>query len=280
MAEAESAEPAEHAETVCFLCPWEESGTPCDRATLAGELLDAIFDPKARRLELVIGTASGETARVACAEQGRVLWRELAAYPPERWRGLRIAVHHLVRASTPVMPDVWRLAPASIIVLEPDLLLNITDINNAEYCVRQYPLRRMVPSPPGAASLRGTLVHTAFKELLKGGDEPIEVYLQRALEAARVDLALRQISEEEMASDAAPHLRALAAWLTSSRQTLWGASTPEIRAETFLLAPEVGLKGRLDVLLQDSAGGSLLELKTGAVRGDLPRREHRWQLHG
>jgi DNA replication ATP-dependent helicase Dna2 len=264
----------------CFLCPWEESGTPCDRATLAGELLDAIFDPKARRLELVIGTASGETARVACAEQGRVLWRELAAYPPERWRGLRIAVHHLVRASTPVMPDVWRLAPASIIVLEPDLLLNITDINNAEYCVRQYPLRRMVPSPPGAASLRGTLVHTAFKELLKGGDEPIEVYLQRALEAARVDLALRQISEEEMASDAAPHLRALAAWLTSSRQTLWGASTPEIRAETFLLAPEVGLKGRLDVLLQDSAGGSLLELKTGAVRGDLPRREHRWQVHG
>ena len=113
------------------------------------------------------------------------------------------------------------MLPAGVVVLEPDLLLNITDINNAEYCVRQYPLRRMVPSPPSAASLRGTLVHTAFKEMLKGGDEPIEVYLKRALEAAQVELALRQISEEEMAADAAPHMRALAAWYAQSRQNLW-----------------------------------------------------------
>ena len=262
----------------CFLCPWEEAGAPtCDLATLKGELHDAHFDARARRLELVIRMASGETARVLCEEQGRNLWRELAAYPSERWRGLRVAVHHLARAST---PETWRLLPAGVIVLEPDLLLNITDINNAEYCVRQYPLRRMVPSPPSAASLRGTLVHAAFKELLKGGDEPIEVYLRRAIEAARVDLALRQISEEEMADEAAPHLRALATWYASSRQTLWGATAPEIRAETFLLAPEVGLKGRLDVLLRDSDGGSLLELKTGAVRTDLPKREHRWQVHG
>ena len=265
-------------EPTCFLCPWEETTpSPCDLATLTGELRDAIYDAKTRRLDLTIRTASGETAHVFCAEQGRVLWRELAAYPPERWQGLRVAIHHLARASA---PGAWRLLPAGVIVLEPDLLLNITDINNAEYCVRQYPLRRMVPSPPSAASLRGTLVHTAFKELLKGGDEPIEVYLRRALAAARVDLALRQISEEEMADEAAPHVRALATWYASSRQTLWGATPPEIRAETFLLAPEVGLKGRLDVLLQDGDGGSLLELKTGAVRTDLPKREHRWQVHG
>ncbi|HET9980960.1 MAG TPA: PD-(D/E)XK nuclease family protein, partial [Ktedonobacterales bacterium] len=265
-------------EPTCFLCPWEETTpSPCDLATLTGELRDAIYDAKTRRLDLTIRTASGETAHVFCAEQGRVLWRELAAYPPERWQGLRVAIHHLARASA---PGAWRLLPAGVIVLEPDLLLNITDINNAEYCVRQYPLRRMVPSPPSAASLRGTLVHTAFKGMLKGGDEPIEVYLRRALAAARVDLALRQISEEEMADEAAPHVRALATWYASSRQTLWGATPPEIRAETFLLAPEVGLKGRLDVLLQDGDGGSLLELKTGAVRTDLPKREHRWQVHG
>ena len=272
------AEPADARKPVCFLCPWEADGAPpCDLATLAGELRDATYDAQARRLDLVIRTESGATARVYCAEQGRVLWRELAAYPAERWQGLRLAVHHLARATT---PGSWRLLPAGVIVLEPDLLLNITDINNAEYCVRQYPLRRMVPSPPSAASLRGTLVHSAFKELLKGGDEPIEVYLQRALEGSRVDLALRQISEEEMASEAAPHVRALATWYANSRQTLWGATPPEIRAETFLLAPEVGLKGRLDVLLHDADGGSLLELKTGAVRSDLPKREHRWQVHG
>jgi DNA replication ATP-dependent helicase Dna2 len=253
-----------------------QRATPCDVASISGELRDATFDPKPRQLELTLRDEHGATIRVRCEEQGRALWRELSAYPPDRWRGLRLTVHHLARTST---PEMLRLLPVGVIVLEPDLLLNITDINNAEYCVRQYPLRRMAPSPPSAASLRGTLVHTAFKELLKSGDEPIEVYLQRALDAAQVELALRQIGEREMAAEAAPHVRALAAWYAQSRQNLW-RTAPDIRAETFLLAPEVGLKGRLDVLLHDSHGGSLLELKTGNVRASLPKREHRWQVHG
>jgi DNA replication ATP-dependent helicase Dna2 len=47
-----------------------------------------------------------------------------------------------------------------------------------------------------------------------------------------------------------------------------------------MLAPDIGLKGRLDALWQDDVTSQLLELKTGTVRGDLPRREHRWQVHG
>ncbi|HKT40266.1 MAG TPA: AAA domain-containing protein, partial [Ktedonobacterales bacterium] len=263
--------------TSCFLCPWEpQRASPCDVASISGELSDVTFDPRSRQLELVIRDEHGETTRVWCEEQGRALWRELSAYPPDRWRGLRLCVHHLAHTS---IAGTLRLLPAGIVVLEPDLLLNITDINNAEYCVRQYPLRRMVPSPPGAASLRGTLVHAAFKELLKGGDESIEAYLKRALDAAQIELALRQISEQEMAAEAAPHVRALAAWYAQSRQNLW-RTAPDIRAETFLLAPEVGLKGRLDVLLHDAQGGSLLELKTGNVRASLPKREHRWQVYG
>lgn len=276
MAADESAYTA-HSESACFLCPWEtQRATPCDVASIAGELHDATYNSAQRQLELTIRAEGGETVRVRCGEQGYALWRELSAYPLERWRGLRLRAHHLACTSTP--ETLW-LLPAGVIVLEPDLLLNITDINNAEYCVRQYPLRRMVPSPPSMPSLRGTLVHLAFKELLKGGDEPIEEYLRRALEASQVELALRQINEQEMAADAAPHLRALAAWYTRSRQNLWRI-IPDIRTETFLLAPEVGLKGRLDVLLQDVHGGSLLELKTGNVRASLPKREHRWQVHG
>ena len=52
---------------------------------------------------------------------------------------------------------------------------------------------------------------------------------------------------------------------TAERETLWDARL-EVRAETFLLAPEVGLKGRLAFLLQAARGGALLELKTGQVR--------------
>jgi DNA replication ATP-dependent helicase/nuclease Dna2 len=261
----------------CFLCPWEPPHlAQCDLASISGELRDAALDTVSRQLVLTVRTEDGETARIICGEQGRALWRELSAYPLEYWRGVRVRLHHLARASD---PEELRLLPAGVIVLEPDLLLNITDINNAEYCVRQYPLRRMAPSAPNAATLRGTLVHNAFKELLKHDDQPIEVYLKRALDAAQIDLALRQISEDEMAADAAPHIRALDAWYRHSRQSLW-RTTPDIRAETFLLAPEVGLKGRLDVLLRDVHGGSLLELKTGNTRASLPKREHRWQVQG
>ncbi|MEO7003296.1 MAG: hypothetical protein ABI068_15895, partial [Ktedonobacterales bacterium] len=99
-------------------------------------------------------------------------------------------------AATPTLPNVddvteshasrWlRATPISAIVLEPDLLLNITDINNAEYCVRQYPLRRMVPSAPTLATVRGIAIHQAFKELLKSGRHAPEEL------AAHRDLALR-----------------------------------------------------------------------------------------
>src|SRR5205823_14324903 len=53
-----------------------------------------------------------------------------------------------------------------------------------------------------------------------------------------------------------------------------------VRAETFLLAPEVGLKGRLDLLWRQTGRQRLLELKTGGAKGDLPRSAHKWQVRG
>ena len=172
-----------------------------------------------------------------------------------------------------------RALPEGVVILEPDLLLNITDINNAEYCARQYPLRRMIPSPPNAPTLRGTLIHRAFADMLKSGDTEIEPHLKRALRQQAVDLALRQITYEQMREDAEAHLFALSSWYAHQRETLW-RTEPRLRAETFLLAPEVGLKGRLDFLMSDEFGGSLLELKTGEVRSQPPKREHRWQVYG
>src|SRR5260370_24165894 len=53
-----------------------------------------------------------------------------------------------------------------------------------------------------------------------------------------------------------------------------------VRAETFLLAPEIGLRGRLDLLWQQSNRQRLLELKTGGSSGSLPKSNHRWQVYG
>lgn len=273
----------------CFLCSF--SDVACGEPSIEGLLLRA--EPRAGRDKppaVLLALADGSEAAVILPEHTRDLIKELAVLPAATLATLRLRVFHLLRA--PEHPDrpervTWRATPASAAVLEPDLLLNITDINTAEYCVRQYPLRRMAPSPPNAATLRGTILHSAFKELLKGREDAGDGsdqdgyadHLRRGIRAHLDDLALRQISADAMAEEAEPHMAALAAWYTRERANLWG-DAPEIRAETFLLAPEVGLKGRLDFLLRDTRGGALIELKTGMARGDLPKREHRWQVYG
>ncbi len=198
----------------------------------------------------------------------------------------------------------------TLAVLEPDILLNITDLNQAEYCPRQYHLNRLLPSTTSSATIRGNLVHHCFKELLKEHDRgqlhsPLEdeadstprrtalasmqEHLEQALDLQSIDMALSNVSRESMRAEVQPHLASLAAWFERERTTLWDmpasynnpeTSGNQVRAETFLLAPEIGLRGRLDLFWQHTGQQRLLELKTGGATGELPRREHRWQVYG
>ncbi|HEV2580687.1 MAG TPA: AAA domain-containing protein, partial [Ktedonobacteraceae bacterium] len=204
----------------------------------------------------------------------------------------------------------------TLAVLEPDTILNITDLNSAEYCARQYLLNRLIAMPQSAAAARGNLVHASFKELLKeydrgelmqghvaNGEETPLATLQRhfelALEHISSDLAISNIPTESMREDVAPHLESLAAWFEQQHTSLWdmplhreasageGAAdlpdaslVPTVRAETFLLAPEIGLRGRLDLLWRQRSRQRLLELKTGGGNGDLPKSAHRRQVEG
>src|SRR6185437_13148753 len=134
-------------------------------------------------------------------------------------------------------------------------------------------------SAPSAAALKGVVIHQAFKEMLKAGRPEVADPLAQALRAQATELALRQLDPDTLRAEAAPHMEALAQWYGSQRSSLWG-SAPDIRAETFLLASEVGLKGRLDFYMRGVGGDALLELKTGQARTQLPKREHRWQVYG
>jgi DNA replication ATP-dependent helicase Dna2 len=269
----------------CFLCPY--SPAPCEVPSVEGRLLRVHPGAKPGPLPAVLlETPGGSEVAVVLPAHARPLAQALATLPAARLAALHLRVFHLLRATmraasagAPAARQTLRATDASAVVLEPDLLLNITDINNAEYCVRQYPIRRMAPSPPTAALLRGTILHGAFKELLKDGRRDPNAHLDTAIRANLTDLALRQVTLAALREDAEPHLLALAAWYAQEREHLWGG-VPTVRAETFLLAPEVGLKGRLDVLVEDARGGALLELKTGNVHAQLPKREHRWQVHG
>src|SRR6266567_9393442 len=101
-----------------------------------------------------------------------------------------------------------------------------------------------------------------------------------------------------MRTESTPHLESLASWFQNQSATLWDmpatatfedhradlveehSSKNMVRAETFLLAPEIGLRGRLDLLWRQTGRQRLLELKTGGATGELPRSSHKWQVQG
>src|SRR6266699_3018594 len=301
----------------CFLCVLDPRHT-CTVRQLEGRLRNAfernINGEKFPTLVLDVGTEQVEvrlphhyyhTLIKELRERGKAIYQ------------VTIRLYHL-----PSPPDIveyngqirqaYTANSYTLAVLEPDVVLNITDLNHAEYCTRQYLLHRLVPSTTSAATIRGNLVHHCFKELLKEHDRgelmkgytsnktemplaTLQRHFEQALEQNSLDLALADVSVEAMRADVAPHLESLATWYQHQSTSLWDVPTapgdiqiekPDaqqreniVRAETFLLAPEIGLRGRLDLLWQQTNRQSLLELKTGGGT-NLPKSNHRWQVQG
>jgi DNA replication ATP-dependent helicase Dna2 len=311
----------EEAQQECFLCALDRH--PCFQAQLEGRIVAAherVIDGE--RTPIILLDTGTTRAELHLDDQYyRKLVQDLKAHGDLLVRyQITLRVYHLPAAPKAIeYKGYTRLRykgnKYTLVVLEPDILLNITDLNQAEYCARQHLLYRLSPSATSAATIRGNLIHYCFKELLKEHDRgkfavdenqetPLDAlyrHLEQALSINSIDMALANVSSESMREDVAPHLASLAFWYESERATLWdmptaytdtqpeqgkqegeeqGGQGNQVRAETFLLAPEIGLRGRLDLFWQQAGRQRLLELKTGKASGDLPRHEHRWQVYG
>ncbi len=310
----------------CFLCSLDPKHS-CHEAQLEGRLISAQErEINGERVPVLILDTGSQRVEVHLENHYyRSLIKELNAREgPGILHNLKVRIYHLPtspitlehkgRTRTCYKGNVYTMA-----ILEPDILLNITDLNQAQYCARQYLLNRMIPSAANAATIRGNLIHHCFKELLKEHDQgkfniwdtqdnpqdetpetplaAMQRHLELAIQLYSIEMALADVSVDTMREDVAPHLESLARWYESERNTLWdmpgvtisdgpGGETGEyisgnqVRAETFLLAPEIGLRGRLDLFWQQSGRQRLLELKTGKATGDLPKSSHRWQVNG
>jgi DNA replication ATP-dependent helicase Dna2 len=320
----------------CFLCTLD-SGRACHTASLVGRIVAAL-ERQIDGEKTAIFLLDTGTARVELHLDGQYyhgLVRELQVRKDFIGQHkLALHVYHLPQEPTTVEYNgssrpCYQGNAYTLAIIEPDILLNITDLNQAEYCSRQYLLNRLLPSTTSPATIRGNLIHYCFKELLKAhgrgqlsyNTEPqpveetaeakqkeqpettlthLQKYLEQALQLNSIELALTNVSVETMREEVIPHLTSLAQWFEQERSTLWDtpiahtnaegpdgqgpedgfASSHQVRAETFLLAPEIGLRGRLDLFWQQTGRQRLLELKTGQVSGNLPKRDHRWQVYG
>src|SRR5512143_168754 len=113
----------------CFICQLDTRA--CEVAALEGALVSVTERLGGQRIPGVrLRLSSGEQAVVRLNEHARPLISALASIEPERIRGLQLRIYHLWRGLPAESGEYTRYLTddLSVVTLEPDLLLNITDI--------------------------------------------------------------------------------------------------------------------------------------------------------
>ncbi|WP_254863407.1 AAA domain-containing protein [Halovivax gelatinilyticus] len=152
-------------------------------------------------------------------------------------------------------------SPESYVVVEPDYLVDVTDVRNWVECPRLYYLNKLSGVPLNYPVVKGTLVHEVFGDLLRGRD--LEESIDARIEERALELGLLGESPESVATDVRDNADAIEGWLAQGRLS----DDDEWRSERLLISETFGLKGRADAIRR----GAPVELKTGKNLRKEPR---------
>ncbi|EMA44472.1 AAA domain-containing protein [Halococcus saccharolyticus] len=162
----------------------------------------------------------------------------------------------------------YATAGDSRIVIEPDYLVNVTDVRSWVQCPRMHYLNTLSGVPLNYPVVKGTVVHEVFSDLLRGGE--VEAAIDDRVAEVGLDLGLLDRDADEVRKDVSDHARAIDGWL--SQGTLEGGD--EWRSEQTLISERYGLKGRADAVRR----GAPVELKTGKNTNSEPRFQDKVQV--
>ena len=171
----------------------------------------------------------------------------------------------------------------SLVVLEPDWLVDVTSLNGTDYCLRQWLANRLAAGPETLQKLRGTLVHTMFRALCQDGAVDEGTVSEGAARMA-LDLALLGGDTDTLLEAVAPHLERLQEWRGLFAAEVFADSADKPCYETTLLCPELGLRGRVDLALRRTGPDGpplvarIVELKTAKFKQEWPDPE--FQVRG
>jgi DNA replication ATP-dependent helicase Dna2 len=141
----------------------------------------------------------------------------------------------------------------TFVVVEPDFLVDVTDIRSWVQCPRMYWLNKISATPLAYPVIRGTIVHEVFGDLLRGRD--LDDAIADRVEEAGLDLGLLGEDPESVAEEVRQNAGAIEGWLSQGRLT----DDDEWRSEQTLVSESFGIKGRADAVRR----GIPVELKTG-----------------
>lgn len=250
----------------CFVCGI--TGSRCKRSFLKGTLKDFRLDEAQKTIILSTGN-DDEIAEIRANSD----WIEKIGRVKENLNEderVTVAFYHLDRDES----GIYIPNQDSLMILEPDWLISVTDLAKIDYCHRELLLERYFPNSVGPEAIRGGTVHQLFPILWKKPDfYSLESDLEKALCSQAVNLAVLGCEPTEMKEEIEPHIRHLCDWAQrQSRNTA-------LRSETFVLSPLLGMKGRIDAIWeQDGRPVILGELKTGAAQGPAPKPKDEFQV--
>ncbi|SFR59755.1 AAA domain-containing protein [Halogeometricum limi] len=141
----------------------------------------------------------------------------------------------------------------SYVVLEPDFLVDVTDVRSWVQCPRMYYLNKLSGIPLNYPVVKGTVVHEVFGDLLRGRD--LDDSIDERVAEAGLQLGLLGYDAAEVRDEVRRNAAAIEGWLaqgTLTEEDAW-------RSEYTLISPTFGIKGRADALRR----GMPVELKTG-----------------
>ena len=155
---------------------------------------------------------------------------------------------------------------ASAVVVEPDFLVDVTDVRGWVQCPRVYYLNKLTGMPLKYPVIKGTVVHEVFGDLLRGRD--LDDSIDERVSEAAIDVGLLGETAESVAADVRQNAAAIQGWLQQGRfgEDSW-------RSEQTLISERFGIKGRADAVRRESP----VELKTGKNLKREPRFQDKVQ---
>ena len=155
----------------------------------------------------------------------------------------------------------------SYVVLEPDFLVDVTDVRGWVQCPRIYYLNKLSGVPLKYPVVKGTLVHEVFGDLLRGVD--LDESVDDRVAEAGLELGLLGRDAAAVRDEVRRNAAAIEGWLAQGAL----GETDDWRSERTLVSPTFGLKGRADAVRR----GAPVELKTGKNTKREPRFHDKMQ---
>jgi DNA replication ATP-dependent helicase Dna2 len=159
----------------------------------------------------------------------------------------------------------------SYVVVEPEFLVDVTDIRAWVQCPRMYYLNKLSGVPLEYPVVKGTLVHEVFGDLLRG--RGLEESIEEHVTEAGLELGLMGRDSDEVADEVRRNAAAIEGWLQQGRlgggdsRDAFAPEESEWRSELTLVSERFGIKGRADAVRR----GMPVELKTGKNTRREPR---------